>query len=555
MNTAAFIKMVHKVLLSLQSKLLPYKQNLLSLLAMISIVLCFQNCEKVAFNPSETDLSSLSIQGSTLSSVTVTTKKNQPVTFAAGTVQGSIQGTTLSFGAKPGVSTFTSLTGTYKILDATTFSILYTPNQAFVGSDTANVYATDVYGNSIPGQVTVIVGNSLNVIQPALVVRGISCITCHSNVSSTIVTDYGYGNSWYFDTVSSDSFYFDRLGLNNGLDTLNLLNNSKIIVPTATVPAAIQSQFNVTTLSQFVQARFLQGSTNLASQVSEVTSLKINLPTTARIQAIFSNPAANQAYLPDTQLSPALSGLTYDSTNKIFVIKNLICDGDLYLGATVFFNNATVQSLNGCRIYSTGNIFIDTPIVSAAYNGSTNYNTQLMSSQSIWMGAGRINNGSFCEKASGQPTGWYAATADTGVDCTAAANQANPACDTLSFRLASMLARNTYATAYATPTALSAMLGTTGTVAKARASVEANLGHVLFDAACTTGGRNTNISRLMLVAPYVNNRYSGDFSGSTIAEAALMSLGTFTYQFDPVFTKVSIFSLLDEGELVSGEGL
>ena len=85
--------------------------------------------------------------------------------------------------------------------------------------------------------------------------------------------------------------------------------------------------------------------------------------------------------------------------------------------------------------------------------------------------------------------------------------------------------------------------------------MEASLGHALYDSSCSSGGRDQAISRLMLVAPYVNNRYTGDFSGSTIAEAALMSLGTFTFQFDPVFSQVSIFSLLNDDELLSGEGI
>ena len=497
-----------------------------------------------------------------MDSVTAHTKKNQPVTFTAGTVNGQIVGL-LSFSSTPGDTSHTTANGRFQILDPATFSIEYTPDQNFVGADSLTVYATDSYGDSVSAQVSVIVGNTLNTIQPALVVRGMSCITCHSSVSSNIVTDYGFGNSWYFDTVSPDSFYFDRDQAGNGLSTLSLLQNSEIIVPTANVPAAIQSQFNVTTLAEFVQARFAQGSTNLSSQVREIQSLTINVPTASRIQQLFGNPTANFVYLPDTSASPALSGLNFDNTNHVFMIKNLVCDGDLYLGATVMFNNATVQSVNGCRIYATGSIFIDTPIQSKAYNGSTNYNTQLLSAISIWMGTGKIiQNGAFCETSNGSPIGWYASSGSTeGVDCTSAANVDQPACDTLTQRAYQTLARNTYTRAYATPSDLKALLSTPldpaspGTVLQARANVEASLGHSLVDAACEPGGRANSISRLMLVAPYVQNRYSGTFSGSTVAEAALMSLGTFTYQFDPVFTKVSIFSLLDSGELLSGQGL
>lgn len=401
---------------------------------------------------------------------------------------------------------------------------------------------------------------TIRTIQPSLAARGISCVTCHSAISSNVVTDYGMGSPWYFDTASSDSFYFDRVGTPmtdpEGLATIRLLNNSKLIVPKGSVPQAIQSKFNVTTLAQFIQTRFMQVSPvlNQSSQVVEVASLKINLPTASRIEQVFGNPSGTQAYKPTSSSSPALSGLTYDSANNLYVINNLVCDGDLFLGSTVFFNNAKIQSVSGCRIYTTGNVFMDVPVISAAYNGSTDYNTQVLSSQGIWLGVGRLNNGSYCERdANNNPSGWYIAGA--GVDCTTAAHAGDRACDTGYFRQASMLSRNTWATAYSTTSAIQTYFQQGGTVDQERARVEAHLGHPLYDAACTASKRATAISRLMLVAPYVNNRFNGDFSGSVVSEAPLMSLGSFIYQFDPIFAKVSVFTLLDEGELLSGQGI
>jgi hypothetical protein len=519
-------------------------------------------CARVSFSPDPNQLVGLAANEVTLSSVVVSTKKNQSVTFSAGTANGKQVGN-LSLSSSFGTNSLMTPNGSVQIVDATAFKVKYTPKESYVGIDLFNVYATDPFGNFITGIVTINIGNVLNSIQPALAVRGISCITCHSNVSSNIITDYGYGNTWYFDAKSSDSFYYDRLGAGNGLDTLNLLNGSKIIVPAAPATTAIQNQFGITTLAQFIQSRFAPGTSNKNTQVSEVASLKISIPTAARIQQVFNNPTTNQVYIPDTQSSPDLAGLIFDQVNNVFKISNMICDGDLYLGATVLFNNAIIQSINGCRIHTIGNAFIDTPIQSAAYQGSVNFNTQVMSAQSIWMGTGKIiQNNLFCETSGGKPTGWYSNPNATGSkDCTIGSNATNPNCDTLTMRLSAMLNRNTFSTAYPDPKTLAALMSSPlsgisdGAVIKARTSVEASIGHSLYDASCGPGGRNVSISRLMLVAPYVNNRYSGNFSGSTIAESALMSLGTFTYTFDPVFAKVSVFSLFDAGELVSGEGL
>lgn len=528
--------------------------------------LSFQNCSKVNFANSADSISNLAFNGKVLDAVNVTVKKNQSVTFTAGTLNGSHVGA-MSFNKSSASLTFDSGNGKFQILDAAAGKFVYTPNESYVGPDIVAVYAIDPYGNNIPGQINISVGNNLNSIQPALAIRGMSCVTCHSQVSSNIITDYGFGNSWYFDNSSYDSFYLDRANSGSGLGglaTLAMLNNSKIIVPAAPVPAAALSGFNftsvVTTLSQFVQARFAQGSNNSSTQVVEVAELKISIPTTTRIQQIFENPSANQVYIPDTQKSPSLSGLIYNSANNVFIITNLICDGDLYLNAPAVFADATVQSINGCRIYSTSNVFITSPVISAAYNGSLNYNTQILSTISIWLGTGRlIQNSQFCETLGGKATGWYASNYPKCVN-NSGSTSADPNCDTLTERTHHLLIRNTFSRAYPDHDSLTSLLGNpvtgsaTGLILNDRARIEAALGKPLYDASCGPTGRNVDANRLMLVAPYVNNRFSGDFSGSTIAESALMSLGTFIYKFDPVFAKVSILSMLDDGELISGQG-
>ena len=528
------------------------------------ITVSFQNCSKVDFANSADNIGNLAFDGKYLDAVNITVKKNQSISFTAGTMNGSHVGT-LSFGKTAGVLTLDSGNGKYQILDAAAGKMTYTPNESFVGPDNVAMYATDPYGNNIAGQINMSVGNNLNSIQPALAVRGMSCVTCHSQVSSNIITDYGFGNSWYFDNSTSDSFYLDRANSDSGLATLALLNASKLIVPAAPVPAAALSKFNFTTvvnsLADFVKARFSQGKINLSTQVVEVPELKISIPTATRIRQIFENPTANQVYIPDTQKSPALSGLNYISNENVFVISSLVCDGDLYLSAPAVFADATVQSVNGCRIYSTSNVFMTSPIISAAYNNSTNYNTQVLSAESIWLGTGRIiENSNFCETSNGSAVGWYASTYPVCVN-SASSNSTNSNCDTLTMRTMQILTRNTYSRAYPDHASLTALLGNpvsqtaNGTVLNDRAHIEAALGKPLYDASCGPTGRKVDANRLMLVAPYVNNRFSGDFSGSTIAESALMSLGTFTYKFDPVFTKVSILSMLDDGELISGQGL
>lgn len=503
-----------------------------------------------------------SYMGTTLSEASASTKKNIPVTFSGGKIDGKFVGLP-SLGTSPGVTQIKTQNGVLKLLNPSQFILEYTPNESFVGLDTATVYVTDDFGHSIPGQVTIAVGNILNIIEPVLAVRGLSCITCHSNVSSNVVTDYGMNSPWYFDTKTSDSFYADRLNSAttlNGLATLNLLNSSLIVVPKGQAPAAIQTQFNINSLADFVRARFAQGSSNSAAQVKEVKNLHIRIPSAQRIAEVFGNPTGKYSFLPDTQNSPALAGLSYDSNRDVFIIRNLTCDGDLYLSSPAVFEKATVRSTNGCRIYSTASVFINGNLVSAPFGESSQFNTQILSARSIWMGAGRIiKNNAFCEAAGGKPVGWYSST-HSGVDCKlSTTDPADPRCDTLSVRMGHLLARNAYSRGAPDTNSLKSMFTTkdynsqtNGLIADEKARIEAGLGAPLYDASCDAGGRAAfDFSRLVLAAPYVNSRYTGNFSGSIVSEISLMSLGTFKFHFDPVLKNVSVFSLLNSDELVS----
>ncbi|MGE0529102.1 MAG: hypothetical protein AB7G93_21350 [Bdellovibrionales bacterium] len=521
----------------------------------------FQSCSGVGFNEKS---KGFKFDQNTLNAfmdpATATTKKNKPVTFPGGKINGSYQGT-LSLAPTPGVSFLKSANGTFKIVDAVNFTIEYMPDESFVGTDETTAYATDAYGNAIPGTVKVVVGNTLNLLEPALAVRGLACIACHANISSNVIADYGFGDPWYFDTTSADSFYAERLGATEGLATIRLHASAKFFVPPGSVPDKIKADFSVNSLYEFVKARFIQGGKSSSTQVQEIKALSINVPSESRIREVFHNPTGVQKYIPDTQNSPALSGLSYDSTNKVFKITNLTCDGDLFLGATVVFSNAKVKSVNGCRIYATGSIFVIGNLTSSPYegSGSTTYNTQLLSSRSIWMGVGKLyKDGRFCERDSGgSPVGWYYKDLGGGSDCRNAANAGKPRCDSFNMRASGILNRNTFSNGYPTANDLkglfnqSAFQGSDGTIAKERRSVEAALGSSLYDASCEPQARAISFSRLLVAAPYINSRYNGDFSGAIVSDAALMSLGTFKFEFAPVFKSVSIFSLLDSNELIS----
>jgi hypothetical protein len=86
-----------------------------------------------------------------------------------------------------------------------------------------------------------------------------------------------------------------------------------------------------------------------------------------------------------------------------------------------------------------------------------------------------------------------------------------------------------------------------------------NLGSQLQDASILNGTppaqpegvkekrRTINFTRLLLNAPIVQSRYLGTISGVIVAEYVLPSLGSFQFQYDPVFNNVDAFPALKDG--------
>ncbi|NJL24185.1 MAG: hypothetical protein HC902_02715, partial [Calothrix sp. SM1_5_4] len=72
----------------------------------------------------------------------------------------------------------------------------------------------------------------------------------------------------------------------------------------------------------------------------------------------------------------------------------------------------------------------------------------------------------------------------------------------------------------------------------------------LYDASCLPEGRAVSYERILLNAPMVYSRYSGDVRGTVIAEFALMSIGNFKFSFDSVFNSVNVLPYLTRGKLL-----
>jgi hypothetical protein len=215
-------------------------------------------------------------------------------------------------------------------------------------------------------------------------------------------------------------------------------------------------------------------------------------------------------FLKSDGASPEISGIALNSSKDYYTnTGEVVCDGDLFLRGTLFLNEASVSTKNGCRIYVTGPIFLQKGVTYRTPGGTPDEaNLQLVSAQAILAGVG-----------------------DRSCDATSAGSP-------LSRRLASGYAVSTFFTREAEGKAISPQ--TLGQSIYA----EGKLIAALEDAGCHDD--TIPFSRLLLNAPLVHSRYKGEFKRRVIAEFALFRLSLSTYAFDPVFKRVPVLPVLKD---------
>ena len=171
----------------------------------------------------------------------------------------------------------------------------------------------------------------------------------------------------------------------------------------------------------------------------------------------------------------------------------------------------TISTQSGCRIYSTGPIFLQNAITYRNLSGSTDdTNLQLVSSEAILLGLG-----------------------DKSCDAT---SKDSP----LSRRIASGYAISSFFTRDADSRSISPQAFGQSIYARGKRIT------ALEDAGCADD--TIGFSHLLLNAPQVHSRYKGKFRGIVIAEVALFRLGKGVFEFDPVFKRVPVLPLLKDSD-------
>ncbi len=412
--------------------------------------------------------------------------------------------------------------GVLKYISANRFS--YTPNVNYRGMDQYEFWSVNAYGKIGIKIIYLNVENPFSNLEPSMAVRGMGCVACHMNSTSTVITDFGAGDNAFFgknalaagaDPFSAPySFYNDNGG--NAFSTASL---KQIMVPDIMLPFSLTSyslsepQKAATTIQQYVDS--VRGS----AMVTVKSQIYIGAPSASTLLSRTRLGTKTYDYSKNQDSSPDLVGV--QSKGNYFESSTLTCDGDLTINGALFLNNLALKTNNGCRIYATGPIFINGNITYSQATVGTPNNTNLQLVSAVW-----INLGvglSHCESAAGYP-----ATSATNLTWYKDNSLSSPF--DMRMRKYSVYSRN----GQQDPSTLS-------TIQQGIAG--------FADASCrkSTNGelpRQVHFSRLLLNAPRIDSRYTGQFDGVLIAETALMSLSNFSFSFDPVFSRVPVLPLL-----------
>lgn len=433
--------------------------------------------------------------------------------------------------------------GIIKQIDTNKFS--YTPTKNFRGSDEIELIAVNSLGETSKKKLILNIGNPFHGLEPSMAVRAVGCVACHLKTDSKVISDFGAGNDYFFGKQGPAgsqfsppySYYNDHGGAALGSASISEILVPDIKLPfvpaSATANILSTAQGQATTLAEYAAAGIGQSVVPLKPSIVTVKStVLIGAPSIDTLKNQLGVSSAHFVYLKNQSSSPDLNGL--DNKGSYFQSSTLTCDGDLTIDGTLFLKDLILTTDNGCRIYTTGGIFINGPIkyVQFTAGATDNTNLQLVSSTWINLGVGV----SHCESDPtyqvnpSNPLSWY--KSNGAVD--PATSQSSP----LYHRLI----------IYPAPTRSGLPAG-----AAMRSVVQGLSG--FLDASCRTATvgsypRDVHYERLLLNAPRVDSRYTGQFTGVIISEVILMSLSSFTFAFDPVFSRVPVLPLLQPSDFL-----
>jgi hypothetical protein len=396
---------------------------------------------------------------------------------------------------------------------------------------------------------------SFNDFKPAFAVRGVACLTCHQTDSSGAVTQYtkvnsnfisdfafggdGKGHDYYFGrmtaTATNNWDYNSSYGVHynviyttgqpdqvdhslNFLGGLEIAAGKSFITLNQNIPDFVSNVEGVSTISSYIN-KWLP-----TTKVDTAKEIYIGAPTADQLKLSFGYQGGAIGMLFKKSGTLNLSGISLSGNGQYYTnTSQVVCEGDLLIVGALYLENLNLKTATGCRIYATESIFMNGPIT---YDSSlsTIYNLQLVSARAISLGLGKLTNaaGQLCDP---NPKAFY-----NDINSRSPSFQLTNSIDFRYVSEASVPTR--FTRSEADPVVA-------GQKIRDDALVKMN-DRIIYDASCLPNARNVSFQHLLLNAPQVHSRYTGNLRGTIIAEFALMSLGQLSFEFDPVFSDVNV---------------
>ena len=350
-------------------------------------------------------------------------------------------------------------------------------------------------------------GSSLNKHEAVFAVRNVSCTLCHANVDANIISDFGTSVDEKSSAIAIASIMHVRNeGAKNKFQTSIsgnfLIPKTDISVYSAGTTSGKSKCTNegagssgpyskvplLATLSDCLAPTIVWGASS--QKFVEKSKISINPVNSAEeIRKLVDKDLLTKQKYAVTKDS-VLTGIPTDLSKGIKLTGPLKCEGAVVFDGPVYIKSADISSTKGCRIYSTGSIFI---FGGLKVSGSDASNIQLMSPTYVGLDVSQA----VLNKRFGKTGGNWV--------------------QSMTFSIGSS------STAY---NAITQDMTTSGASADA-------------------GEGNIDYKRIAISAPIVFARNKGTTSGVIIAELFLGPVGNTKFKFDAVFgtaaATVSIF--------------
>lgn len=462
-----------------------------------------------------------------------------------GIVTNLSSNTTITLGSQTGkVLFYSDNTCNNKITTTSISANTNTSTQFYLRSIAAEANEITGVSGAIPGAsrdfIFEDIKNDILTFKPAIAIKNTSCILCHSNIKGNIVTNMAFTSTQrnfhgaaadgtgdymeiggsYWTGISNGSMAYGTSFIEGKIYVPQLiLNTASRDYARAMVGANKPGNYDsatpsstITTVADYLNAVLPHRTTSYINYLStfsnpsgsftkdarvnprnisvrELRNVFIGYPSPNRITSFLDSLGTFKYYKWDDAVSYELSNFELRFGNYYGNIPGQVmdCDGDIFVDGPVYLKDLQLRTLTGCRIYATGTVFIEGPSGSAKRLGFV-----------------------FIDQ---QPTSNLQVTSSKGA--------------LMGMSVASIAARKGHDAAYYGPL-LSSM---DADVAKIKNSAGTNL---LQDGA-DSGNRQVDFQGILINAPRVDSRYTGDFKGVVIAEHSIWSLGKFSYFYDNVF--------------------